>query len=172
MNSDVDPVYTRLYHKYTMKYRRIIDKWIMHPGKRWSLCALLLFFYFSRLVETQSYFVVSYMLGIQIIQSLLRYFTPLGLPDIEDEDEDVNIQLPQHTDDRPLIRSMPEIQLWEQIIFALFLSNFATYFQIFDLPVYWPFLFSYFILVMIITFKKYLKHMQKYGYSWGDFSKR
>ncbi|CAD8180106.1 unnamed protein product [Paramecium octaurelia] len=172
MNSDVDPLYTRLYHKYSMKYRRIIDKLIMHPGKRWFLCAFFLFVYINRLIETQSYFVVSYMLGIQIIQSLLRYFTPLGLPDIEDEDEDVNIQLPQHTDDRPLIRSMPEISLWEQIIFAMILSNLATFFQIFDLPVYWPFLFSYFILVIIITFKKYLKHMQKYGYSWGDFSKR
>jgi hypothetical protein len=29
-------------------------------------------------------------LGIQIIQSLLKFFTPLGLPDIEDEDEDVD----------------------------------------------------------------------------------
>jgi len=27
MNSDIDPVYTRLYHKYSMKYRRIIDKY-------------------------------------------------------------------------------------------------------------------------------------------------
>ena len=27
MNSDIDPIYTRLYHKYSMKYRRIIDKY-------------------------------------------------------------------------------------------------------------------------------------------------
>ena len=75
------------------------------------------------------------------------------------------------SNDRPLLRSMSEISLWEGITFALLFAIFATYFIIFDLPVYWPFLFSYFIMLMLMTFKKYLKHMHKYGYSLSDFGK-
>lgn len=73
--------------------------------------------------------------------------------------------------DRPLLRSVNEVTLWEQISLAVLMSIVATFFSVFDLPVYWPFLFSYFMMLVIMTFKKYFRHMHKYGYSFSDFGK-
>ena len=45
-----------------------------------------------------------------------------------------------------------------------------TFFDIFDLPVFWPILLMYFILLVGITMKERLDHMIKYKYlpfSWG-----
>ena len=84
----------------------------------------------------------------------------------------IKVQLPSHSDDRPLLRSMSEISYWESATIAPLFAIVATFFQIFDLPVFWPFLVGYLILVIILTFSKYLKHMSKYGYSWADFRKR
>lgn len=60
----------------------------MHKVERWLFSAVLLACYVYRIATLQSYFVVSYVLAIYTMQVLLRYFTPLGLPDIEDEEED------------------------------------------------------------------------------------
>lgn len=51
---------------------------------------------------------------------------------------------------------MSEITIWENWTISLIIANLATYCVIFDLPVYWPFLMSYLIMVMIMTFKRYL----------------
>jgi hypothetical protein len=45
-----------------------------------------------------------------------------------------------------------------------------TFFEIFDIPVFWPILLLYFIILFVITMKKQIAHMIKYKYvpfSWG-----
>jgi hypothetical protein len=45
-----------------------------------------------------------------------------------------------------------------------------TFFQIFDVPVFWPILLLYFIVLFVITMKRQIRHMIKYRYvpfSWG-----
>ena len=54
---------------------------------------------------------------------------------------------------------------------ALVISNVLICSEVFDLPVYWPFLFAYFIFLVIVTIKKQKKHMEKYGYTLIDFGK-
>lgn len=55
---------------------------------------------------------------------------------------------------------------------ALLLSNIVISSSVFDLPVYWPFLFGYFIFLVAMTAKKQMQHMNKYGYSIFDFGKK
>ena len=39
-----------------------------------------------------------------------------------------------------------------------------TLFKVFDLPVFWPILVMYFLLLTFITMKERLKHMLRHGY--------
>ena len=45
-----------------------------------------------------------------------------------------------------------------------------TFFELFDVPVFWPILLLYFIVLFFITMKRQIKHMIKHKYvpwSWG-----
>ena len=45
-----------------------------------------------------------------------------------------------------------------------------SFFDVFDIPVFWPILLLYFIVLFFITMKRQILHMVKYRYvpwSWG-----
>ena len=48
----------------------------------------------------------------------------------------------------------------------------ATFFDIFNIPVFWPVLLFYFVFVSITIALRQHRHMQKYGYSLQDFFKK
>lgn len=46
----------------------------------------------------------------------------------------------------------------------------ATFFPIFDVPVFWPILLLYFFVLLFVTMKRQIKHMIKHRYipfTWG-----
>jgi len=65
------------------------------------------------------------------------------------------------------------LEIQRQGVTAAFLvSNLLITSQVFDLPVYWPFLLGYFVFLVGMTVRKQLMHMKKYGYSIVDFGKK
>jgi predicted membrane protein len=46
-----------------------------------------------------------------------------------------------------------------------------TFFGIFDIPVFWPILLLYFIVLFFITMKRQIKHMIKFKYVPFSFGK-
>lgn len=48
---------------------------------------------------------------------------------------------------------------------ATVVSFFMTFFEIFDVPVYWPILLLYFISLFLLTMKRQIKHMIKHRYA-------
>jgi hypothetical protein len=50
-------------------------------------------------------------------------------------------------------------------------SFLMTFFSIFDIPVFWPILLLYFIVLFFITMKRQIKHMIKYKYLPFSFGK-
>ena len=49
---------------------------------------------------------------------------------------------------------------------------FATFFPIFDVPVFWPILLLYFCVLFFITMKRQIKHMIKHRYIPFDLGKK
>ncbi len=45
---------------------------------------------------------------------------------------------------------------------AIVFSILATLFPMFDIPVFWPILLVYFIILFIITMRRQIAHMRKY----------
>ena len=51
-------------------------------------------------------------------------------------------------------------------------SWICTCFDIFLVPVYWPFLLFYFLWLIGLAVAKHCRHMKKYGYSFDDFTSK
>ena len=63
-----------------------------------------------------------------------------------------------------------KLQAWVAAQKAVLISITMTFFDFFDLPVFWPILLIYFLLLVFITMKERVAHMVKYKYvpfSWG-----
>lgn len=170
-------------------YRNRIDKYIFYIKLRWLLTIILLSIYIYRLIIIGGYYVISYIMGLYILHLSVQFFQPLGLPNIEDEEtyeDNVYEDLPITTnmyffinfvnlrfffekrqgDDnfKPLIRSISEFKFWQMVTFAIILSIGCTYVSFLDLPVFWPFLLLYFLVLVFLTFKRMLVHMNKFNY--------
>lgn len=46
-----------------------------------------------------------------------------------------------------------------------------TFFEVFDVPVFWPILLLYFIILFVVTMKRQIKHMIKHRYVPWSFGK-
>lgn len=55
---------------------------------------------------------------------------------------------------RPFIRRLPEFKFWYSVVKSTLLSIFLTFFHFFDVPVFWPILVLYFIVLFCITMKR------------------
>ena len=47
---------------------------------------------------------------------------------------------------------------------AVTMAFFMTFFEIFDIPVFWPILLLYFIALFFLTMKRQIMHMYKHRY--------
>merc|ERR1719502_1623441 len=117
--------------------------------------------YCIRVYIKQGFYVVSYGLGIYLLNLFINFLSPAIDPDQEGDDA-----LPIHntSEYRPFSRKLPEFKFWKSALAAVSSGLVLTFFSIFDLPVFWPILLAYFILLLILTMKDRVKHMVKFGY--------
>ena len=74
--------------KLWIQYRNKIDRYIIFVKERWIVTSLLLILYIIRVFSSGGFYVISYVLGLYILHALVKFVTPLGLPDIEEEEEE------------------------------------------------------------------------------------
>jgi hypothetical protein len=90
--------------------------------------------------------------------------------DPEENDLDGGLPTKETDEFRPFARRLPEFKFWYSSLRAIWISFAMTFFEVFDVPVFWPILLLYFIVLFVITMKRQIKHMIKYRYvpfSWG-----
>ena len=75
-------------------------------------------------------------------------------------------------EDKPLLRSLSELQIWERTTFAFLMGLTCTYFKMLEIDVFWPLLLVYFLVLVIYTIQKILKTMEKHRYGAEDFQKQ
>lgn len=170
----IDKVLQKLFRHY----RNRIERYVIYHRERWIVSSILLFIYVLRVYLIEGFFVISYVLGLYLLHLFVRFFTPVGLPDVEDDENECSLPVTDETNDQnpeergPLIRNMNEFAFWQQFTIGVILSILCTSSRLFDLPVFWPFLVFYFILLVVLTLKRLFKHMKKYGYTFKDFTKK
>jgi hypothetical protein len=114
----------------------------------------------------QGWYIVTYALGIYHLNLLLAFLTPKidpAMAEFEAEEADDGLQLPTSKNDefRPFIRRLPEFKFWYSASKATLIAFICTFFEFFNIPVFWPILVMYFITLFCITMKRQIKVREK-----------
>ena len=82
-----------------------------------------------------------------------------ALAQLEAEEADDGLELPTKQNDefRPFIRRLPEFKFWYSATKATVIAFCCTFFEFFNIPVFWPILVMYFITLFCITMKRQIK---------------
>merc|ERR1711892_1375343 len=151
-----------------------LDRWTPHTMSRWVFTVVLVALFALRIFMKQGWYIVTYALAIYHLNLLLAFLTPKIDPAMAelDADEDGPDMLPtnQNEEFRPFIRRLPEFKFWYSATKATAIAFFCTFFEFFNIPVFWPILVMYFITLFCITMKRQIKHMIRFRYipfTWG-----
>lgn len=100
---------------------------------------------------------VAYALGIYLLNLFLAFLSPKFDPSNEALDNEMEdgtaSSLPTKQDEefRPFIRRLPEFKFWHSASRAIAISLVCSWFQIFDVPVFWPVLVMYWLILFVLT---------------------
>lgn len=100
---------------------------------------------------------VAYALGIYLLNLFLAFLQPKFDPSneaMDNEMEDGSVgTLPTKSDEefKPFIRRLPEFKFWYWATRAILIGFLCTWFEIFDVPVFWPVLVMYWVMLFILT---------------------
>ncbi|CCH42789.1 putative membrane protein [Wickerhamomyces ciferrii] len=159
--------------KLNVTYQRFLDQSTPHVKYRWSGFAVLFLTFFTRIVTAQGWYIICYGLGIYLLNLFLAFLQPKFDPSIEQELQDDSIEAGEMTQEfKPFIRRLSEFKFWYRATVATSLSLFLSLFTITDVPVFWPILLMYFIILFSLTMRRQIQHMIKYKYLPFDIGKK
>lgn len=100
---------------------------------------------------------VAYALGIYLLNLFLAFLQPKFDPSNDALDNDMEDgaigSLPTKQDEefRPFIRRLPEFKFWHSATRAVVISFVCSWFEVFNVPVFWPVLVMYWFMLFILT---------------------
>ncbi|KAI3522188.1 hypothetical protein L1887_11671 [Cichorium endivia] len=163
---------TNWSHTVSQRYQYLLDKSTPYVRHRWIGFGVAFFIYVLRVSIVQGYYIITYGLGIYILQLFITFLSPQVDPEFEEPFD--GLTLPTHGSEefRPFVRRLPEFKFWYSITKAVCLAFTLTFFRIFDVPVFWPILLFYWIVLFVATMRRQIMHMIKHRYVPYSFGKR
>lgn len=107
--------------------------------------------------------IVAYALGIYLLNLFLAFLQPKFDPSneaLDNEMEDGSVgSLPTKSDEefRPFIRRLPEFKFWHSATTVIAIAFFCSWFEIFNVPVFWPVLVMYWFILFFLTSKYHVE---------------
>ncbi|TYZ58650.1 hypothetical protein PybrP1_009237 [[Pythium] brassicae (nom. inval.)] len=154
------PFIARVTVSIRRKWQHLLDKSTIHVGARWATAALLLVVYLLRVFYLNAFHIVTYGLGIYLLNLFIGFLSP----QIDTDTEGPLLPSKQSEEFRPFTRRVPEFQFWYSTSKATVISLLMTLSSAFDVPVFWPILLIYFLALFTLTMKRQIKHMWKHNY--------
>ncbi|KAI8032569.1 Protein RER1B [Camellia lanceoleosa] len=156
---------------FSIAFQYYLDRSTPHTPQRWMGTLGVALFYVLRVYYVQGFYVVSYGLGIYVLNLLIGFLSPKIDPELESMD---GASLPTKDSDefKPFIRRLPEFRFWYSITKAFVVAFVLTFISVLDVPVFWPILLCYWIVLFVLTMKRQILHMIKYKYIPFDIGKR
>lgn len=60
---------------------------------------------------------------------------------------------------KPFVRRLPEFKFWHAATRAIVLAFCCSWSEIFNLPVFWPVLVVYWLILVVLTMRRQIQHM-------------
>ncbi|KAK9136320.1 hypothetical protein Syun_015650 [Stephania yunnanensis] len=148
---------------FSRAFQYYLDRSTPHTMQRWIGTLVVASIYVLRVYYIQGFYIVSYGLGIYLLNLLIGFLSPKVDPELEALD---GASLPTKGSDefKPFIRRLPEFKFWYAITKAFCVAFLMTFFSVFDVPVFWPILLCYWVVLFVLTMKRQILHMIKYKY--------
>jgi len=115
--------------------------------------------------------IVAYSLGIYLLNLFLAFISPKFDPSLE-ADTDMEdgtpsgqaSSLPTKADQefKPFVRRLPEFKFWHAATRATTIAFCCCWSEIFNLPVFWPVLVVYWLMLVFLTMRRQIQSMIKY----------
>lgn len=159
-----------LVQSFSRQHQIFMDKITPLMIPRWVFSGIVLSLFLIRVLVTGGWSIICYFLGIYYLSLLVDFLSPRIDPEFratqEDLDPDNGPALPTRVNDefKPFIRRLPEYKFWYLGTRATLISLFLSLFDMFDLPVFWPILLIYFIVLLILTLRRQIQHMLRHHY--------
>ena len=170
-----------MVHARHQIYQSYLDKCTPYTAYRWIGTGVLLGLFFVRILMAQGWYIgepppnhidtcilfrlhskpivlVCYSLGIYLLNLFLAFLQPKFDPSLTQDEglEDGDASQPtlptkQDEEFRPFIRRLPEFKFWHSSTRAIAIAFFCTWWGVFNVPVFWPVLVVYFIILFSLT---------------------
>ena len=137
------------FQKIDIYYNSIKDKIIIYKAQRWGVVAFLAVFYFIRVFRTKGYYALTYCIGIHFLNSFIGFISPLDDPEEELNSGDSFLPQKNSEEFRPFQRKVKEYSFWSMMFWTFLIAIPMTFFEAFNIPVFWPLLLVYFILIFL-----------------------
>ncbi|EEF37411.1 protein RER1A [Ricinus communis] len=161
LSSTPATVISRWTFTVSQRYQHLLDKTVPHVLRRWIACLVVALIYALRVYFVQGFYIITYGLGIYMLNLLIGFLSPQIDPEVLD-----GPTLPTRGSDefRPFVRRLPEFKFWYSITKAFCVAFLMTFFDAFNVPVFWPILLFYWVLLFVLTMRRQIMHMIKYKY--------
>ncbi|BFZ23064.1 hypothetical protein BsWGS_26103 [Bradybaena similaris] len=158
----------RLYKTISNRHQYYLDRATPHVTARWVFAVFLFLTYSIRVYILQGWYIVTYALGIYLLNLFIAFLTPkidpAGIEDSGDPEDGPSLPTTNNEEFRPFLRRLPEFKFWYSFTKAVTVAVICTFFDALNIPVFWPILVMYFLILFTLTMKKQIKHMIKYRY--------
>ncbi|KAM7275029.1 hypothetical protein ACFE04_016895 [Oxalis oulophora] len=151
-------------HNVWRLYQYYLDKTTPHANYRWIATFALVVIYCVRVFYIEGFYVVSYGLGIYLLNLLIGFLSPLVDPESNVSSDQPLLPTKGSDEFKPFIRRLPEFKFWYSMTKAFCIAFVMTFFSMFDVPVFWPILLFYWIMLFVLTMRRQIAHMIKYKY--------
>ncbi|MCJ1384153.1 retention in endoplasmic reticulum protein 1 [Xylographa soralifera] len=159
-------------------YQSYLDKATPYVTYRWIGTGALLLVFLLRIVLSEGWYIVCYSLGIYLLNLFLAFLQPKFDPSLSQDEgledgDSMKSPLPTTRDEefRPFIRRLPEFKFWHSATRAITIAFACTWSELFNVPVFWPVLVVYWIILFTLTMRRQIQHMIKYRYVPFSFGK-
>lgn len=100
---------SRWSFEVSRRYQHVLDKTVPHILHRWIACLVLVLIYAVRVYFVQGFYIITYGLGIYLLNLLMGFLSPQVDPEMQD-----GPSLPTRGSDefRPFVRRLPEFKFW------------------------------------------------------------
>ncbi|KAA8547149.1 hypothetical protein F0562_003585 [Nyssa sinensis] len=154
------------------RYQHLLDKSTPHVLYRWIAFLAIAIIYVIRVYFVQGFYIVSYGLGIYILNLLIGFLSPQVDPEFQGLSDGPTLPTRGSDEFRPFVRRLPEFKFWYSITKAFSIAFVMTFSSVFDVPVFWPILLFYWAVLFTLTMRRQILHMIKYKYVPFSFGKQ
>ncbi|CAI9760387.1 unnamed protein product [Fraxinus pennsylvanica] len=111
-DSSATSAVSQLTHAMWQRYQYFLDKSTPLVLYRWIFLLVIALIYAMRMYVVQGYYIVTYGLGIYILQLLIAFLSPQIDPEIQEVTDGPALPTRGSDEFRPFVRRLPEFKFW------------------------------------------------------------